>query len=74
MMKNAKLETKIYEMGQLINLGKDEIKYTLKSRKNIVVVGILTFFAFILVQNVTMGPHRYIGASINDFIQLSKFL
>ena len=74
MKKSAKLETKMYEMGQLINLGKGEVKYALKSRKNIVVVGVLTFLAFILVQNITMGPHRYIGASINDFIQLSKFL
>ena len=48
MMKNAKLETKIYEMGRLINLGKDEVKYALKSRKNIVLAGTLAFFAFIL--------------------------
>jgi hypothetical protein len=74
MMKNAKLETKIYEMGRLINLGKDEVKYALKSRKNIVLAGALAFFAFILVQNIAYGPLRYMGASINDFIQFSKFL
>ncbi|KYK22228.1 hypothetical protein AYK24_02440 [Thermoplasmatales archaeon SG8-52-4] len=74
MMKNAKLETKIYEMGRLIDLGKDEVKYALKSRKNIVLAGILAFFAFILVQNIAYGTLRYMGASINDFIQFSKFL
>lgn len=74
MKKSAKLETKMYEMGQLINLGKDEVKYALKSRKNIVVAGILTLFAFILVQNLLYGPTRYMSASIQDFVQLSKFL
>lgn len=74
MIKNAKLETKIYEMGRLIDLGKDEVKYALKSRKNIVLAGILAFFAFILVQNIAYGTLRYMGASINDFIQFSKFL
>ena len=74
MKKSAKLEAKMYEMGQLINLGKDEVKYALKSRKNIVVAGVLAFFAFIVVQNITYGTLRYTGACINDFIQFSKFL
>ena len=74
MTKNAKLETKVYEMGQLINLGKDEVKYALKSRKNIVVAGALAFFAFVFVQNIAYGTLRYTGACINDFIQMSKFL
>lgn len=74
MTKNEKLETKVYEMGQLINLGKDEVKYALKSRKNVVVAGILAFLAAIIIQNIVTGPHRYIGASINDFVQLGKFL
>jgi len=71
---NAKLETKIYEMGQIINLGKDEIQYALKSRKNIVVATVLAFLAFIVVQNITYGTLRYQPASISDFIQFSKFL
>jgi hypothetical protein len=74
MKKNKKLENRIYEMGQLINLGKDEVKYALKSRKNIVFAGALAFFAFIVVQNITYGTLRYQPGSINDFIQFSKFL
>ena len=74
MTKNEKLETKVYEMGQLINLGKDEVKYALKSRKNIIVAGVLALFAFILVQNITYGTLRYQPPGISDFIQFGKFL
>ncbi|HUT00259.1 MAG TPA: hypothetical protein VMY59_08090 [Candidatus Thermoplasmatota archaeon] len=74
MKKNVQLESKIYEMGQLINLGKNEVKDALTSRKNMVVAGMLTFFAFLLFQNITYGTLRYTGVCINDLIQLSKFL
>lgn len=73
MKKNTKLETKMYEMGQLIDLGKDEVKYVLKSKKNIVVAGALAFFAFIFVETM-VSPGRYGSACISDFIHISKFL
>ena len=73
MKKNTKIETTMYEMGQMINLGKDEVKYALKSKKNIVVASALAVFAFIFVGHVAI-PGRYSAPCINDFIQLSKFL
>ena len=74
MKKSAKLETKMYEMGQLINLGKDEVRNALKSRKNIVVAGVLALFAFIIVQNITYGTLRYQPPGITDFFQFGRFL
>ena len=74
MKKNTKLENLLCETGQMLDLGKNEIKYAVLSRKNIFVVGLMAVFAFVLVHNVTYGTLRYTGASIHDFIQLGKFL
>ena len=74
MKKNPKLENMICEAGQLLGIEKTEVKHALMSRKNIIIAGAITVFAFIVVQSITYGTLRYTGASINDFIQLGKFL
>jgi hypothetical protein len=74
MKETTKLETKMYEMGRLINLGKDEVTNALKSRKNIIVAAALALFALLLVPNITYGTLRYLPPSINDFVQFGKFL
>jgi len=74
MKTNIKLESMLCEAGQILDIGKNEIKNAVMSRKNIIVVGLMAFFAFVLVHNVTYGTLRYTGASIHDFIQLGKFL
>ena len=74
MKANTKLDNMLCEAGQMLDIGKDEIKHAVMSRKNIVVVGLMAFFAFALVHNMTYGTLRYGGVSIHDFIQLGKFL
>jgi hypothetical protein len=74
MRKNPKLEKMVCEAGQLLGIGKTEVKHALMSRKNVIVAGVIAIFAIILVPSITYGTLRYIGVSINDFIQISKFL
>jgi len=74
MIKNTKLESMITEAGNLIGLGEIEIKSALKAKKNIVFAGVLAMFALILIDNIASVGSRYAGGSINDFIQLGKFL
>ena len=71
MKTNTKLENMLCEAGQMLDIGKNEIKHAVMSRKNIVVVGLMAFFAFVFIHNGTL---RYGGASIHDFIHLGKFL
>jgi len=74
MKTNTRLENMLCEAGQMLDIGKDEIKHAVLSRKNIVVIGLMAFFAFVFVHNITYGTLRYAAASIHDFIQLGKFL
>jgi len=74
MNKNVKLEAMLSETGKMLNIGKDEIKYVLKGRKNVVAAVVIFAFAFFLIDGLTYGTLRYAGASINDFIQMGKFL
>ena len=74
MKTNTKLENMLFEAGQLLDIGKNDIKHAVMSRKNIIVVGLMAFFAFVLVHNMTYGTLRYGGVSIHDFIHLGKFL
>ena len=74
MKTNTKLENMLCEAGQMLDIGKNEIKHAVMSRKNIVVVGLMAFFAFVFIHNFTYGTLRYGGASIHDFIHLGKFL
>ena len=73
-MKNVNLENMLSEAGQMLNIGKEEVKNTLKSRKNIAIAFVLFALGLFLVQGLTYGTLRYAGASINDFIQMGKFL
>ena len=73
-MKNVNLENMLSEAGQMLNIGKEEVKNTLKSRKNIAIAFVLFVLGLFLVQGITYGTFRYAGASINDFIQMGKFL
>jgi len=74
MKTNTKLENMLFEAGQILDIGKNEIKNAVMSRKNIVVVGLMAFFAFVLVHDVTYGTLRYAGVSIHDFSHLGRFL
>jgi len=74
MKKNQNLQTSIYEMGQLLNLQKAQVKSTLKSRKNIVIVTMLALIASITVEHLIWGTLRYTGACINDIVQMGKYL
>lgn len=74
MKKNTKLENMIYEAGQLIDMGKTEVKNALVSKKNVIVAGAIAIFALIIFDNIATLGNRYAGGSINDFIQMSKFL
>jgi len=74
-MKNKNLESKLFKIGEMMDLGKDEIKFTLKSRKNVIVTALLVAFAFVIVgSGWAYGVLRYGGSGIQDFIELGKFL
>jgi hypothetical protein len=74
MKKSQTLQASIYEMGQLLNLQKDQVKSTLKSRKNIVIASILALIASLVVEHIIWGTLRYTGACINDIVQMGKYL
>ena len=74
MKTNTKLENMLFEAGQMLDIGKNEIKHAVMSRKNIVVVGLMAFFAFVFIHDFTYGTLRYAGVSIHDFVHLGKFL
>lgn len=74
MNKNNNLQNYLESSGKILNIGKNEIKATLKSRKNIVVAFGLMAFAFVFAQVASYGTLRYAGASIYDFLEFGKFL
>jgi len=74
MKANTKIENMLYETGQLLDIGKNEIKHVVMSRKNFIVVGFMAFFALKFIHDLTYGTLRYGAVSINDFINLGKFL
>jgi len=74
-MKNKNFESQLLKIGEMMELGKDEIKHTLKSRKNFIITALLVAFAFIVVgSGWAYGVLRYGGSSIHDFIELGRFL
>lgn len=71
---NKNLEKYLESSGKILDIGKKEIKVTLKSRKNIVVAFVLMVLAFAFAQVASYGTLRYAGASIYDFLEFGKFL
>ena len=71
---NAKLSSLLNETGEMLKLGKSEISMAVKSRKNIVIASLFAFFAIVILQNIASNGTRYAGSSINDFIQMGRFL
>ena len=71
---NKNLENYLQSSGKILNISKNEIKATLKTRKNVVLTFILMVAAFAFAQIVSYGTLRYTGASIYEFTELGKFL
>ncbi len=74
MRKNTNLEKSIGEIGEIIGIKKEEIKMTLKHRKNSILMGMVFILALAIVGdlNMLLGK-RYIVVSPADFNFFNKF-
>lgn len=70
---NHEIENLLKEAGEKIDIGKDEIKYTLKHRKKAIIMSILFTIAFLTLSSIQYGPLRYCPSSIKDFFQIGGF-
>lgn len=73
-MKNKEINKLLDETGELLHLGRSEIQSAISTRKNKMTVFVLAFLVFLIFDNVSSLGSRYAGGSINDFIQLGRFL
>ena len=68
MKSNTKLEKSLSEIGKIVGIKKEEIKLTLKHRKNPILLGIIFIIALIAFGNLNMLlDKRYISVSPLDF-------
>ena len=74
-MKNKlKIESSLSEIGQIIGIKKEEIKMTLKHRKNPIILGLVFILAVAIFGNINMLlGKRYISVSPLDFEFFKKF-
>ena len=68
MKKNTKIENILYEIGQTMDLKKEEIKTTLKNKKGPIVMGIFFLAAITLMGNFATLGARYKGITPLDFL------
>lgn len=74
MKNNLKIESSLTEIGQIIGIKKEEIKMTLKHRKNPIILGLVFILAVALFGNLNMLlGKRYISVSPLDFELFKKF-
>jgi uncharacterized membrane-anchored protein len=74
MRKNTNLDKSLCEIGEIIGIKREEIKMTLKHRKNSILLGIVFILALALVGNLNMLiGKRYIVVSPADFNFFNKF-
>lgn len=74
MRKNTKLEKSLNEIGEIIGIKKEEIKMTLKHRKNSILIGLVFILALAFVGNLNMLlGKRYIVVSPSDFNFFNRF-
>jgi hypothetical protein len=71
---NKNLKNYLESSGQILDIGKNEIKAALQSRKHIVVAIVILALTSIFAQAASYGTLRYAGASIYDFLEFGKFL
>ena len=74
MKNNPKLEKTLNELGQIVGIKKEEIKQTLKHRKNPIILGLVFIIALIAFGNLNMLlGKRYISVSPLDFEFFKRF-
>jgi hypothetical protein len=74
MRNNAKLEKSLGEIGKIIGIKKEEIKMTLKHRKNPIILGLIFIIAVAVFGNLNMLlGKRYISVSPLDFEFFKRF-
>ena len=73
-MNNAKIEKSLSEIGKILEIKKEEIKLTLKHRKNPILLGLVFILAVAIFGNLNMLlGKRYIVVSPSDFSFFNKF-
>ena len=74
MKSSPKLEKSLNEIGQIIGIKKEEIKNTLKHRKNTILISLVFLLAVAIFGNLNMLlGKRYIIVSPSDFDVFNKF-
>jgi hypothetical protein len=74
MDKNIKLQETLEEIGQIMGIKKQEIKNTLKQRKNSIITGIIFLLALAIFGNLKMLlGSMYITVSPTDFNLFNNF-
>ncbi|UCD13401.1 MAG: hypothetical protein JSW60_07545 [Thermoplasmatales archaeon] len=70
---NAKIENMLNEIGETLEIGKEEIKMTLKNKKGPIIVGFVILAAALALGYIPIYGKRYAAISPLDFTSLKNF-
>lgn len=67
-MKYADIEHKLYDMGKTLEIGKEEIKATVKNNKKPIVICAIIVAGLLTTGNLAYLGSRYATVSLHDFL------